>query len=110
MGYVDRAVRIWVDDDKLDATQLTVTDVMSAAHAAARDGRPAGRMDTEEQQFDVRVLGEAADLATLKQIIIKNVAGAPIRLSDVALVEDGFEDITLDRARRTARRSRRWAS
>lgn len=92
-GYVDRAVRIWIDEDKLNATQLTVTDVMSALtqqHVTV----PSGAMDTQEKQLSVRVLGEAADLATLRQIIVKNVAGAPIRLGDVALVEDGFEDIT----------------
>ncbi len=93
MGYVDRAVRIWVDEDKLNATQLTVTDVITALnqqHVTV----PSGAMDTQEKQLSVRVLGEAADLTTLKQIIIKNVSGAPIRLKDVALVEDGFEDIT----------------
>jgi multidrug efflux pump subunit AcrB len=30
MGYLDRNIRIWVDSDKLVATGVTVTDVMSA--------------------------------------------------------------------------------
>ncbi len=91
-GYVDRAIRIWIDEDKLNSTQLTVNDVTSALqqqHVTV----PSGAMDTQEKQLSVRVLGEAADIGTLKQIIVKNVAGAPIRLGDVALVEDGFADI-----------------
>ena len=93
MGYVDRAIRIWVDANKLAATSLTVTDVTAALqrdHVTV----PSGVLDTKEQQLSVRVLGEAADLTTLRQIIIKQINGAPVRLGDVALVEDGFEDIT----------------
>jgi hydrophobe/amphiphile efflux-1 (HAE1) family protein len=40
------------------------------------------------------VLGEAADLQTLRDIVIKKTGAADIRLSDVALVQDGFQDIT----------------
>jgi len=40
----------------------------------------------------VRVLGEAMDLDTLRRIVVRPGA-SPVYLSDVALVEDGFEDI-----------------
>ena len=33
------------------------------------------------------------DLETLRKIVIREVGGSPIYLSDVALVEDGFEDV-----------------
>ena len=91
MGYVDRAVRIWVDADKLNSTGLTVTDVINALqkeHVTV----PSGAMDTMEKQLSVRVLGEAADLPTLQNIVVKQISGAPIRVKDVALVEDGFQD------------------
>ncbi len=93
MGYADREIRIWLDADKLNSTGLTVTDVQTAIqreHVTV----PSGAMDTQQKQLSVRVLGEAADLTTLKQIIIKQINGAPIRLQDVALVEDGFADVT----------------
>ena len=44
--------------------------------------------------FDVRVVGEAPDLATLRNIVIRNTGFNPVRLKDVALVEDGFQDVT----------------
>ncbi len=93
MGYVDRNVRIWVDAEKLNATGLTVSDVTQALqkeHVTV----PSGALDTTQKNLSVRVLGEAADLATLKGIIIKQINGAPIRIQDVALVEDGFADTT----------------
>ncbi len=93
MGYVDRAIRIWVDADKLNAAGLTVMDV-TAALQREHVTVPSGVLDTKQQQLSVRVLGEAADLATLRQIIVKQINGAPVRIQDVALVEDGFEDIT----------------
>ncbi|MGH7327121.1 MAG: efflux RND transporter permease subunit, partial [Polyangiaceae bacterium] len=91
MGYVDRAVRIWVDADKLNATGLTVTDIISALQKQHVQV-PSGALDTQQTNLSVRVLGEAADLATLKLITITYINGAPIHLSDVALVEDGFQD------------------
>ncbi len=30
MGYIDRAVRIWIDADKLIATNTTVSDITTA--------------------------------------------------------------------------------
>lgn len=92
-GYVDRNIRIWVDAKRLIATSLTVSDVTSALtreHVTA----PGGQFDAKGRQVSIRVLGEAADISTLEKIIVKVVDGAPIYLKDVALVEDGFQDIT----------------
>jgi hydrophobe/amphiphile efflux-1 (HAE1) family protein len=41
----------------------------------------------------VQVLGEAADIETLKHIVVSEKGNASIYLQDVALVEDGFADI-----------------
>jgi multidrug efflux pump len=91
-GYLDRNVRIWIDAEKLDAHQLVVTDVIDALSREHIE-LPAGRIETEGREVSVRVLGEAFDLKTLEQIVVKQESGAPVRLGDVALVEDGFEDM-----------------
>jgi multidrug efflux pump len=91
-GYLERNIRIWVDADKLAAYQLTVSDVTRALQREHIE-LPAGRLETGSREVGVRVLGEALDLATLEQIMVKDVAGAPVRLADVALIEDGFEDV-----------------
>ncbi|MEO8843148.1 MAG: efflux RND transporter permease subunit [Kofleriaceae bacterium] len=91
MGYLDRAVRIWVDADKLIATNTTVTDITTALknqHVTASGGQ----MTNGQKAIDIRVLGEAADLATIRNIMIKKVGTQIIHLGDVALVQDGFED------------------
>jgi hydrophobe/amphiphile efflux-1 (HAE1) family protein len=92
-GYLDRAVRIWVDADKLVATGTTVTDITQALkqqHVSSSGGQ----LTNGQRAIDIRVLGEAADLQTLRNIIIKKVGVAQISLGDVALVQDGFVDVT----------------
>jgi hydrophobe/amphiphile efflux-1 (HAE1) family protein len=92
-GYLDRAVRIWVDADKLLARNVTVNEVQSALreqHVTSSGGQ----MTNGQRAIDIRVIGEASDLQTLREIVIKKVDGAVIKLEDVALVEDGFVDVT----------------
>ncbi len=93
MGYLDRNIRIWVDADKLVATGTTVTDVVSALQKQ-HVSMPGGEMDSGGLAFDVRVVGEVPDLATMRGIVLRNTAMTPVRLEDVALVEDGFQDVT----------------
>ncbi len=93
MGYLDRNVRIWVDADKLVATSTVVTDVTTALtkqHVTSSGGQ----LLNGQRALDVRVLGEAADLETLRNIVIRKVGTTEVRLGDVALVEDGFQDVT----------------
>ncbi len=92
MGTLERNVRIWLDADRLDEKSLTVQDVISALQREHIE-LPAGRLETPGREINVRVLGEALDLDTLRKIVVREVSGSPIYISDVAMVEDGFEDV-----------------
>ena len=91
MGMQDRNVRFWLDATKLDEKGLTVRDVIQALQREHVE-LPAGRLETRGREVNVRVLGEAIDLETLRHIVVKEVNGAPIYIGDVSLVEDGFDD------------------
>jgi hydrophobe/amphiphile efflux-1 (HAE1) family protein len=91
-GSLERNVRIWVDAQKLDAKGLTVTDITAALNREHVE-LPAGRIETEGREVNVRVMGEALNLETLRDIIIREQDGATVYLHDVALVEDGFADV-----------------
>ena len=91
MGVQDRNVRVWLDATKLDEKGLTVQDVIAALQREHIE-LPAGRLETEGREVNVRILGEAIDLETLRKIVVKEVNGSPIYISDVSLVEDGFDD------------------
>jgi hydrophobe/amphiphile efflux-1 (HAE1) family protein len=92
MGTLERNVRIWLDAARLDEKGLAVRDVISALQREHIE-LPAGRLETTGREVNVRVLGEALDLDTLRMIVVREVDGSPIYLRDVALVEDGFEDV-----------------
>ncbi|HEY3449802.1 MAG TPA: efflux RND transporter permease subunit [Myxococcales bacterium] len=91
-GYLDRNVRLWVDAAKLDERGLTVQDLLSALQREHVE-LPAGIIQAQGREVNVRVMGEALDLDTLRRLVVREVAGQPVRLGDVALVEDGFEDL-----------------
>lgn len=92
VGSVSRNIRIWIDSDKLDERQVTVSEVLNAIGDQHVE-LPAGRLETSGREVNVRVLGEAFNLDEFRNIVVRDVPGAPVYLSDVAMVEDGFEDI-----------------
>jgi hydrophobe/amphiphile efflux-1 (HAE1) family protein len=93
MGYVDRAVRIWINADKMIAMNVVVTDITEAL-AKQHVTSSGGQFTNGQKAIDIRVIGEAADLKTLGDIVIKKTGTSITRLSDVALIEDGLEDVT----------------
>ncbi|MBK5258025.1 MAG: efflux RND transporter permease subunit [Thermoanaerobaculia bacterium] len=91
-GYLERNIRIWIDANKLDERAVTVNEVLSAINLQHVE-LPAGRLETSGREVNVRVLGEAFNLDEFRRLVVKDVTGAPVYLSDVAIVEDGFEDV-----------------
>lgn len=91
-GAVERNVRIWIDAQRLESKGLVVTDVIAALRRQHVE-LPAGRLETAGREFNVRVLGEALDLGAFRRLVVGEVGRSPVYLEDVALVEDGFEDV-----------------
>jgi hydrophobe/amphiphile efflux-1 (HAE1) family protein len=90
-GWLDRNIRIWVDAAKLDAHGVTVAE-LTAALQRQHVELPAGQLIAGGRETDVRILGEALDLTTLRHLVVAKRGEAPVYLEDLALVEDGFED------------------
>ena len=95
-GFVDRNLRIWIDADKLDQYQLTVQDIIDAVQSEHEEV-PAGRIETTEKEYNVRVMGEAATAKDFENLLIPKRNGLPIfkpfYLKDVATIEDGLADV-----------------
>jgi multidrug efflux pump len=92
-GVVDRNVRIWLDASKLAEKGVVATDVISAISKEHVEV-PGGQLITGGRSLDVRLLGEALDLATFRRLVVKKTKPAPVYLEDIAIVEDGFADAT----------------
>ncbi len=95
-GYVDPNMRIWLKTDAMSAREITVEDVALAINSQ-HTLSPSGYMDNGPSEFNVRVLSEARTKEEFENIIISTRKGEPIwvpmRLKDVASVEEGLADI-----------------
>ena len=88
-GGLKRQVNVRLDPDKLSAYGLSLDQV---AAAIARDNRtePAGNIKVGTKDYTIRVPGEFAAPAEVGDVVVKRSGDALVRLSDVAVVEDGF--------------------
>ena len=96
-GFSERNLRIWLDEDKLAKNILTISDVIEALRTQHIESA-AGQFTEGKRELRVRWLGEAGDVDEVKDIQILRRGGEiirnrVIRISDVALVEDGLSDI-----------------
>jgi len=90
-GYRERSIRVWYDAPRMEAMGLTVQDVKQAILREHLEV-PAGRLEGAEREMNVKAEGEAVDVAAFARLVVTYRNGAPIRLQDVAVVEDGLED------------------
>src|ERR1044071_1395503 len=94
-GFVEPAVRVWLDPGKMRAREITVDDVVAAIGSEHKEV-PAGNLSTDLKEWNLRVMGEAQSLEQLENLIISDRNGRPIytpfRLKDVAEVEDNMAD------------------
>ncbi|MCE2990522.1 MAG: efflux RND transporter permease subunit, partial [Nitrosomonadaceae bacterium] len=80
------SMRIWLDRGKLASLKLTTQDVEDAIRRQNVE-IPAGRIESAKREFNVL---SQTDLSTPEQfgaIIIRDAAGYPVRVRDVAKVE-----------------------
>jgi HAE1 family hydrophobic/amphiphilic exporter-1 len=90
-GYLERNIRVWLDARRMEQFSLTADDVTKAIQAQHVEV-PAGRIETGDREMNVRAEGEAIDVTAFSALVVATRAGAPVHLSDVAVVEDGLED------------------
>ena len=82
------SMRIWLDPDRLAAFKLTTQDVEDALRRSNLEV-PAGRIESQLREFNVTASTDLQKPAEFKQIVIKQVNGMPVRIGDVARVEQG---------------------
>jgi multidrug efflux pump len=81
------SMRIWIDPDRLAAFKLTTQDVEDALRRNNLEV-PAGRVESQSREFNVTAMTDLQTPEQFRQTIIKSVNGMPIRLRDVAKVEE----------------------
>ncbi|ROZ77042.1 efflux RND transporter permease subunit [Ramlibacter sp. WS9] len=85
------AMRVWLDPDKLAGFRLTTQDVEDAIRRSNLE-LPAGRIESQQREFSVTSQTDLVRPAQFAEIVIKNVNGFPVKVRDVARVQEGAAD------------------
>lgn len=96
-GGREREISVDVDPYRLRALGVSLDKVMSVLKRA-NINRPAGYVDRGNFEITIRAPGEFASVEEIRQTVIENREGAPVRIGDIATVTDG-----MDRVRRVSR-------
>src|SRR5262245_42652941 len=90
-GAQKRAVRIKYDLDALATRGLSVEDIRAAV-AAQSTVSPVGSIRTKEQLYILEVKGAEPTAAFFRPLVVAWRNGAPVRLQDIAQVDDSVEN------------------
>jgi HAE1 family hydrophobic/amphiphilic exporter-1 len=91
IGQKRYAVRVEVDPAKLAATDMTLEELHTALKAA-NDNSPVGELDGKRQMMMLQTHGDLRNADDFKNVVIATRNGQPIRLLDVADVQDSIEN------------------
>ncbi len=85
------SMRLWLDPERLAAYRLTVQDVEDALRRANLEV-PAGRIESQQREFNVTAATDVQRPAEFEAIAIRHVNGIAVRVGDVARVEEAAQD------------------
>ena len=95
-GWSDRNLRVWVDNNKLLANQLTILDIRNTLKMENNE-TSSGYLENGQNDANVRTMGEALTPEQMGDTLITQRGGqriyhSTIHLRDVATIEDGLAD------------------
>ncbi len=91
-GGVYREIRVNLKRDRMMASGLTAVDVQNAI-VAENTTLPGGNVKDGLTQLYVRTLGEFTSIDQISETIVTRIDGRPVRVRDIATVEDAFAEI-----------------
>jgi hydrophobic/amphiphilic exporter-1 (mainly G- bacteria), HAE1 family len=91
LGGRNRQINVELDAERLRGYNLTVNDVTRALQSQNVDV-PGGQMERGAQSITMRTLGRVQHPDQFGDIVVRDVGGHPVRISDVARVEDGMAE------------------
>ena len=91
VGGLDREIHVLVIPARMDALGVSPDMVIAALRRENMD-TPAGRVEQGNAEQLVRVKGRVVDPAEFGSIVVTTRNGAPVRLGEVARIEDAQEE------------------
>jgi multidrug efflux pump subunit AcrB len=91
VGGREREIQVTVDVNRLNAYELGIDQVARAIRAQNVEV-PGGRITHGEREMVLRTMGRLGSVEEFNDVIVANVNGVPIKVSDIGKVEDTFEE------------------
>jgi HAE1 family hydrophobic/amphiphilic exporter-1 len=91
VGGSERQFQVMLDLDAMNARAITFQDVAQGITGSNFE-LPAGRLDQPGTEILVRTMGRFQSLDDIKEVVVKNVEGKPLKLMDVATISDGVAE------------------
>jgi HAE1 family hydrophobic/amphiphilic exporter-1 len=88
IGGRPRQINVWVDPDKLQKLGMSASEVERALRTQNVE-LPSGRIEQGARQLTLRTRGRVQSVGEMGDIVIALRDGYPVKISDVATVEDG---------------------
>jgi hydrophobic/amphiphilic exporter-1 (mainly G- bacteria), HAE1 family len=91
IGARNRQINVWLDPLKLKAYEISAVEV---AHALAAENLsvPGGSLEAGPASVSIRVSGRVTSIEGVEGLVVREVNGRTIRLTDVARIEDGIAE------------------
>ncbi|WP_427912452.1 efflux RND transporter permease subunit [Ramlibacter sp. MMS24-I3-19] len=85
------AMRVWLDPDRMAGYRLTTQDIEDAVRRNNLEV-PAGRIESQQREFSVTSQTDLLRPVQFEEIVVKTVNGFPVKIRDVARVEEAAAD------------------
>ncbi len=91
VGGQRREIQVYLDPERMKAYKLTVPEAVLALGQENIEV-PAGKVRGGAIEELVRVEGKVADPRMFQDLIVKTIRGVPVHFSEIARIEDGYEE------------------
>jgi HAE1 family hydrophobic/amphiphilic exporter-1 len=96
-GYIDPALRMWADINKLNSFDITSDDLINAIKTEHQEV-PAGTISNKDKEYYLRVLGEATTPQEFGKITVQSRANwgpnyRPTQIENLGFVEENLSDV-----------------
>lgn len=90
-GGLEDEVQVFIDDQRLAQLKLSVNAVIDRLRQE-NVNISGGRIEEGSQRYLVRTVNQFAGLEQMRELLVANVGGVPIKLRDVATIEQGHKE------------------
>ncbi len=90
-GGLEDEVQVLIDDQRLSQLKLSVNNVIERLRQE-NVNISGGRIEEGSQRYLVRTVNQFSGLEQMREMLVANLNGVPIKLRDVASVSQGFKE------------------